>query len=443
MREAAEREAWARLSEASRRRGDRKLSLSMGVELELSRGCTVVAGRNGAGKSRLLTAAEVELADKGILIQLHQLCERIRAVHASRNDIPEMEEETGPLTLNADVVSHVRRIVGREYDDIQWFALDLAPSDEDDGTFLWASDQSLVPHFRATYKGLEYSTLDMGLGELSVHVLFWVLEQYRDVPGVTLLLDEPDAYLPPIGSERILARLQDVCLRRNWDLVVSTHSEEMIRTACANNGLLLLRRGDRSVIESARSWVDGSEIAAELLSEPPVDLVLFCEDESAAALARSLLRAGAEDRGRSVTVVWNNGHGYLTALSQHLPRYPRMKVKFGLVFDGDQRGHGGKSDQSSGWQSIFLPTYQDPDDLFKSLAPDSGRLAAHLQINEAVVTAWLDSLEGSDKHDWVNGLCDKHGVRMTVLDALADLWVADHPDECEIFNADVAAGRQA
>jgi energy-coupling factor transporter ATP-binding protein EcfA2 len=443
MREAAEREAWARLARASNRRGDRKLTLAMGVELDLSRGCTVVAGRNGAGKSQLLAAAEEALADKGILIQLHQLCERIRAVHASRSDIAEMEEETGPLTLNADVVGHVRRIVGREYDTIQWFALDLAPSGQDDGTFLWGGDQSLVPHFRATYKGIEYSTLDMGLGELSVHVLFWVLEQYRDVTGVTLLLDEPDAYLPPIGSERILARLQDVCLRRNWDLVVSTHSEEMIRTACANEGLLLLRRGARSVIESARSWVDGPEIAAELLSEPPVDLILFCEDESAAALARSLLRAGAADGGRSITVVWKDGEGYLTALSQHLPRYPRMKVKFGLVFDGDQRGRDGKDSLSSGWQLIFLPTSLDPDDLFKSLAADPRRLAARLQTDEAVLAAWLDALEGSDKHDWVNGLCDKHGVRVTVLDALADLWVANHPKECEIFTADVAAGRSS
>jgi energy-coupling factor transporter ATP-binding protein EcfA2 len=413
----------------------------MGVEIDLSRGCTVVAGRNGAGKSRLLAAAKTELADKGVLIQLHQICERIRAVHASRNDIPEMEEETGPLTLNADMTNHVYRIVGREYEDIQWFALDLEPSDEDNSVFLWSSDQSLVPHFRATYREIEYTTLEMGLGELSVHVLFWVLEQYRDVEGVTLLLDEPDAYLPPIGSERMLARVQDVCLHRKWDLVVSTHSEEMIRTASVNDGLLLLRLGDHSAVESARSWVDGPEIAAELLSEPPVDLILFCEDESAAALTRSLLRAEAEDHGRSTTVFWKDGAGYLTALSQHLPRYPQMKVKFGLVFDGDQRGRDGKDPLSTSWQSIFLPTSQDPDELFKSLAADPGRLATRLQTDEAKVVAWLDALEGSDSHDWVNGLGDRHGTRVAVLDALADLWVADHPEECKTFNEDVATTR--
>src|ERR1700722_7564250 len=244
MREAAERAAWENLAKKYSRRGERKLTLPLGLELDLSRGCTVVAGKNGTGKSRLLAAAAKELGDKGVLIQLHQLCEMIRDVHTERGDIADMEEETAQLTLTPEIIGHVNRIVGREYEEIQWYALDITPRNDPEGRFFWGGDQSLVPHFHAKYKGLSYSTLDMGLGELSVHVLFWILEQYRETAGITLLLDEPDAYLPPIGSERLLARVQDVCRRRGWDLVVSTHSEEMIRTACDNDGLLLLRRGN-------------------------------------------------------------------------------------------------------------------------------------------------------------------------------------------------------
>ena len=62
-------------------------------------------------------------------------------------------------------------------------------------------------------------------------------------------------------------------------------------------------------------------------------------------------------------------------------------------------------------------------------------------MSEATVTSWLDALEGSDKHDWVNGLCERHGTRVTVLDALADLWAADHPQDSEAFNSEVAASR--
>lgn len=438
VREAEERAAWKKLAHAAARRGDRRVPTSIGIELDLARGCIVIAGRNGAGKSQLLSAAKDALGDKAILIQLHQLCELVRRVHASRTDIADMEAEGGSLPLAPDIVDHVKRIVGREYETIEWYTLELSATDGDAGGFTWSSDQSLVPHFRARYRGVDYSTLDMGLGELSVHILFWILEQYRDESGMTLLLDEPDAFLPPIGSARILARLQDLCRSREWDLIVSTHSEEMIQAACENDGLLVLRRSQSAACEGVSSWEHGSGIALELLSAPAIDLVLFCEDESGAALARSLLHHAGADR--RATVVWKDGQGYLTALSRHLPRYERMEVKFGLVFDGDQRNRDGRGALSAGWQTIFLPTSSDPDTLFKGLASDPAALAARLQVPETTLVSWLDALEGADPHDWVNGLCDR-SVRVAVLESLADLWVADHPDETAAFNAAVQSSR--
>ena len=360
MREVEERAAWKKLARSAANRGERVVDTSVGIDLDLSRGCTVVAGRNGTGKSQLLRAAKDALGDRAVLIELHQLCESVRAVHASRIDIADMESEDGSLPVDDEIVSHLARIVGRDYDKIEWYALDIEPSDGELSQFLWSGDQSLVPHFRACYRNVEYSTLNMGLGELSVHILFWILEQYRDEADLTLLLDEPDAYLPPTGSARILARLQEVCRARSWDLILSTHSQEMIQSACENDGLMLLRRGG-AASEAFKSWENGTGIAAELLPDVPIDLVLFCEDESAAALTRVLLRYGGADRG--VTVVWKDGAGYLTALSRHLPRYPRMDVAFGLVFDGDQRGLDGRDDISSGWQCLYLPTTSDPDAL--------------------------------------------------------------------------------
>ena len=405
-----------------------------------------MAGRNGAGKSQLLEAAKNVLGDRGVLIQLHQLCEQTRDALRSRGDVAGLVEDDGEMLVGAEILGHVGRIVGRDYDEIQWFALDLGPTDEDTKAVLSlgndGDDQGLVPHFRVRFNNVEYWTPDMGLGELSIHILFWVLEQYRHEEGLTLLLDEPDAYLPPIGSARLLARLQGLCRSRAWNLVITTHSEEMIRAALENDGLVVLRRGVDSSIEAARSWEVGGAVADDLLSRPPVDLVLFCEDESAAALCRALLRASAADRGLGISVVWKGGTGDLNRLAKHLPRYQGMLVKFGIVYDGDQRGNEGRGDVSAGWQTVFLPTAQDPDELFKSLASARSRIAERLQVLETVVAGWLDSLGGSDKHDWVNGLCELHGNRMAVLDALGDLWVADHPGETTLFSADIECCRR-
>ena len=57
---------------------------------------------------------------------------------------------------------------------------------------------------------------------------------------LVLLLDEPDAYLPPVGVQSLLARLLGVCLTRNWSVVISTHSEEMIALSMEHESFTLL-----------------------------------------------------------------------------------------------------------------------------------------------------------------------------------------------------------
>lgn len=433
MRDADERRAWRALASATASLGRPVLALEAGVEVDLSRGCTVLAGRNGAGKSQVLRSAKQSLGDSGVLIELHRLCEQVLRVLRSRTDIEDMEEETGALVISDDVVDHVRRVVGRDYDLISWYALEMEPDLGDENHFFWWPAQPVVPHFRVAHHGVEYSTLDMGLGELSVHLLFWILEQYREEPDLTLLLDEPDAFLPPVGSEHVLARLQAVCRSRRWGLVVSTHSEEMIRCARENDGLVVLRR-EGTTIGSSQSWIDGSDIADHLLAASPVELVLFCEDESAASLARASLRARDELTG--VDVVWAGGTGHLLPLVDHLPTHPRMPVRFGVVLDGDQR-------RAPDWAGrdlarvAFLPTDEDPDSLFSTLRNSPENLALRLQVPIRTLTAWLDALEGSDPHDWVNGLAAKCGARDGVLAGLADLWVAEHDEAVEEFVVDV------
>ncbi|EFQ82026.1 hypothetical protein HMPREF0063_12868 [Aeromicrobium marinum DSM 15272] len=355
MREWSEKRLWQQLAAASRDRETHSLNLGHGnhLDLDLSKGCTVVAGRNGAGKSQVLAAAKGKLGDQSTLIQLHQICEHARSALRSRDDIEEMEEETGALPLTDELISNLKRVVGRDYEEVQWFSLELEATASFRDSFEWPGDQALVPHFRVKYRGAEYTSLEMGLGEFSIHLLFWTLQQFRDRNELTVLLDEPDAYLPPIGSSRLLARMLDTCLRRNWSLVIATHSEEMIRASIEEDSLLVVRRAQDSSIEAIRSWVDGPAVATDLLAVPALELVIFGEDEAAAALVRSILRSGDGRHARTAEVVWNNGHGYLTSLRRQIPRHSRMKVRFAYAYDGDQRNQDSPPD--TGWPSVYLP----------------------------------------------------------------------------------------
>lgn len=432
MRLRAEREVWPNAIKQRRNSQVAPVPLPSGLDLKLTLPCTVLAGLNGAGKTRALRLLSESMTEKALLVQLHELCEHARASLRSRTDVLDMEEEAGPIELDQTTVQHLGRIIGRDYEYVQWYSLDFEPNEDYRESFRWPGGQILVPHFKVKHGGVEYSSLDMGLGEFSVHLLFWIFELYRDTKDIYVLLDEPDAYLPPVTAERLASRVIHTANSRNWTLVIATHSEAIIELACDNDSLVLLRTGPLG-IEAYGSQDHGVGIAAELLPPRGVAAVLFCEDESAAALTRAILQRDRSWISTSTAVIWKDGHGYLRMLAKHLPRYKGMNISFGLVFDGDQRGAIDETESPSDWPSLCLPSHVSPDALFRTLRTDPSALAKSLGVALHQVNLALDALQGADEHDWVNGICDRLGTRTAVLDSMAQLWVAKNEEDSTDF----------
>jgi len=418
MREIAEREAWKRLgrNKSAPVSLTRIVPLDGDVQLALDKRCLVLAGFNGAGNSMTLDAISRSLSNESAIVRLHEICEQVRSVLRSRSDIEQMEAEVGPISIDRDTIQSLGRVIGRDYDAVEWYGLELEPTYEGFAGWPTADDQMLTPHFRVEHEGLSYSSLQMGLGEFSVHLLFWILWQLRDSPGKVILLDEPDAYLPPRTRMRFLALLLTMAEKYSWQLVLTTHSEELISAAYENAALVVLSR-QGGVAHCYPSAEYGSAIVKELVSQSPADLILFCEDESAAALVRAILHAHAQELAETTAVIWKDGDGYLRKLAQHLPRTDASPVRFSLVFDGDQRPPVGEeaSSERSGWPSMYLPTSQSPDALFRTSKANPVALGESLGCQQAQLSMALDALQGSDDHDWVNGLCERFGSRTATL----------------------------
>ncbi|WP_143757356.1 ATP-binding protein [Clavibacter michiganensis] len=349
-----------------------------------------------------------------------------------------MIDEATDLALDADRLNDVQRIVGRQYDEVEWYAIDVEFGDDTHETiretFRWGRDQVLVPFVRAKYANIAYDARTMGLGEFSMHVMFWILEQYKDQKGLVVLLDEPDAYLPPVGVGPLLDRLLLICNDRDWNLVLATHSDELITEATKRKVFYLLRNtalGELEVLPSTKN----PDVATFLLAKPPYKLLMFVEDESAWHLARALLDFVDRGLSRQVLIVWGNGYSYMTSMRPYMPKPPYAEVKFAYVFDGDQRERIDKS-AANEWRSIYLPTLEDPDFLMKSLRLMPQLLADALVTPLSEMQRYLDTIEGEDPHDWVNKLGEQY-ERQRVLRALAALWVANHETDATAFVAEV------
>lgn len=441
MRRVKEKGIWKSVAERHAAAAPAPFQLADGTSINLSAPCTVIGGRNGAGKSRLLRRIANESGEKTLFIDLHYLAEQALVVLREDADYEGLSEEAGPSGPSEDRLNDVQRVLKREYEAIEWFVLELNPKDERAAErFRWSGkegDPSLIPYFKATYRGCEYTSSDMGLGEFSMHFLFWILEYHRDEVGLVVLLDEPDAFLPPVGVEALLPRLLHMCSERDWRLVLSTHSEEMIAMAAENNAFTLLSVNGAG--ETAAAHVtDDPTVVANVLSRPPVDAVLFCEDEVAVAMTRALLDAVDPMLSRRVSPLWGGqGHGYLRQLRKHMPRPPVPRVRFAYIFDGDQR-EDVDANTADRWSAVFLPTHDDPNTLLKQLASTPDDLADRLGFPRDRVRRSIEALEGGDPHDWVDDLGAEYG-RPLVLAVIASVWARRNLEKAKQFVADLEA----
>ena len=422
MRQAEEATVWSALAKKFANL-EPEVITAEGVDFDVSRLCTVLGGRNGTGKSRVLHSLKAELGDRAILIDLHAICEQALNVLRTQGDIEDLKEEAGLMQLPAQRIEDVERIVGRKYERVEWYGLDVVPGDAlVADRFKWGTDQTVIPYFEATYRSVAYDSLSMGLGELSTHLLFWILQQYEQTAELIILMDEPDAYLPPVAASALVARLLNLCKdrARGWRIVLTTHSADVIADALEHDAFVLLERDAQGTTVATHSASDPT-IANVLLARPPVRSILFVEDESAFYLTRALVDGLSPKDAGGLSIVWGKGYGYMLELRKHLPK-SGSPIAYALVFDGDQRANDLIPVALDGhWPAIFLPSATDPDSLFIS-SHDPAILATRLGKTTEEVARVIETFEGGDVHDWVNGLARTFD-RGIVLSTLASLWV--------------------
>lgn len=422
MRQAEEASVWSALIKRFSSINP-ELVKAEGIDFDVSRPCTVIGGRNGTGKSRVLHSLKAALGERAILIDLHAICEQALNVLRTQGDIEDLKDEAGAMQLPTMRLEDVERIVGRKYERVEWYGLDVVPGDVlVADRFKWGTDQTVIPYFEATYRNVGYDSLSMGLGELSTHLLFWILQQYEQTHELIILMDEPDAYLPPIAASALVSRLLNLCKGRSrgWRIVLTTHSADLIADALEHDAFVLLERDAQGTTVATHSAIDPT-IANVLLARPPVRSILYVEDESAFHLTRALVYGLGSRDAAGLSIVWGKGYGYMLELRKHLPK-SRSPIAYALVFDGDQRANDLIPVPLDGhWPAIFLPSASDPDSLFVS-AHDPTVLATRLGKTTGEVARVIETFEGRDAHDWVNGLADAFD-RGVVLSTLASLWV--------------------
>ena len=216
--------------------------------------------------------------------------------------------------------------------------------------------------FPAQEGGAAYSELHMAAGERAILRLS---QEITQLEGALVLIDEVEAGLHPWVQQLLMLHLQQLALRNNLQIIVTSHSP-VVLNAVPSNGRIFLDRADTSgevVVRPAyRDLIQNA-----LYGRSAEMIKLLCEDDIAEGILEGIFDFLLPKEGMNREAI---RIGRDTGASQ-FPIHAETLRKFGqiqntvFVLDGDQRdGDIGLKIQNAAKSTVsilFLPGNEAPE----------------------------------------------------------------------------------
>ena len=218
--------------------------------------------------------------------------------------------------------------------------------------------------FAAQESGAAYSELQMAAGE---RALLRLSKEIAQLDNALVLIDEVEAGLHPWVQQLLMLHLQQLALRNDLQIIVTSHSPVVLDSVPARgrifldqdeaSGKIIVRPPYRDVIQNAL-YGRSSEV-----------LKLLCEDE----VAEGILKGVFDLLLSSQRIKWESVHIGRDTGASEFPMHARALAKFGqiqdtvFILDGDQRDREieGEIKDAAGRgvniSILFLPGKESPE----------------------------------------------------------------------------------
>ncbi len=301
------------------------------------------------------------------------------------------------------------------------FAQQMLPFRYSEVVNLTSGEKSLL--FASREGGSVYSELQMAAGERTLLRLAGIVDRLKDA---LVLIDEVEAGLHPFAQQLLLLQLQQLALRRNLQIIVTSHSPIVLNSVPALGRIFLERKqsGRVAVLPPYRDIIQNA-----LYGRSDEQLNILCEDKVAEAILTGVLDALAPRmhiRRETVRIGCDTG-------AEEFPTHAKAFNSFNLVqnfvfvLDGDKQGgnlkHRILAEVSSRDVSVFfLPGNVAPEQWIWS------RLQEDLAIKAEILRVDPDALSTriSDLNRIYDSASDSSAeIAKSKLEALSDVLDED------------------
>lgn len=238
----------------------------------------------------------------------------------------------------------------------------------------------------ADRNGTQYSESHMGFGEGRIQYLIRTIETLPD--RALVLIEEPETSLHVSAQRRFGSYLVNVASRKGHQILLTTHSEYLLRSLPTESRVYLRRHGSGIVPIVGMTAMEMVGLMAE--GESPA-LHVLVEDACAGAVVAELIRR-VDPEFLSVTRI--SVAGGVGRISETLKGLASTGLAVAAVLDGDQDPHPAQN-------RFALPGESAPEiAMFESPA-----VAGYVQSAYGLdLDDFRSTLEGVDHHDWFSRL---------------------------------------
>jgi len=181
--------------------------------------------------------------------------------------------------------------------------------------------------------GVTYSELHMAAGERSILRLSQEIAQLKDA---LVLIDEVEAGLHPWVQQLLMLQLQQVALRNNLQVIVTTHSQSVLDSV-PGHGRIFLDRDQAGHVTVCPAYLDVVQNA--LYGRSRSALNLLCEDVAAEGILRGVLDVllpREKINVESVRIGRDTGANEFPSHAAAFRKFGQIR-NFVFILDGDKR----------------------------------------------------------------------------------------------------------
>ena len=248
--------------------------------------------------------------------------------------------------------------------------------------------------FAAQESGAAYSELHMAAGERAILRLS---QEIAQLDGALVLIDEVEAGLHPWVQQLLMLQLQQLALRKDLQIIVTSHSPVVLDSVPAH-GRIFLERDDTGRVTVLPAFRDLVQDA--LYGRSGEALNLLCEDAAAEGILHGVFDKLLPDqriKPESVRIGRNTGAEEFPAHATAFRKFGRIH-HFVFVLDGDKRGSDVerriRNNAGMDVPILFLPGREAPEVwIWNELRKNTDAMAGGLSLSSGDLSERLARLD--------------------------------------------------